>query len=59
MAETWTQRADEVLDLMDKLPAPKDAPETDFHRAVFSLCQQLKDTDQSVDSGQMVPPPFI
>jgi hypothetical protein len=53
MKETWTQRADKVLALMGKVPSGAEgSPEKDFQRAVWSLCQKLKDSE--ADGGQLI-----
>ena len=54
MARTWTQRADKVLALLEKLPAVQEgSPEKEFRRAVGTLCQQLKDAEDS--GGHFIP----
>jgi len=58
MDETWTQRAEKVLGLMEKLPDSKPgSPEKQFQQAVWSLCQQVKELDKG--DGQFVPPPLF
>ena len=52
MEETWAQRADKVLKLMQKIPVNSEE-EQEFQGAVWSLCQELIDLDQS---GQFVRP---
>ena len=52
MEETWAQRADKVLSLMEKVPA-KTNEEKEFQRAVWTLCQQLRGSGQQI--GQFVP----
>ena len=57
MEETWTQRADNVLALMKKVPSGAEgSPEKNFQRAVWSLCQKLKDGEAKADGGNFVPP---
>jgi hypothetical protein len=59
MEETWTQRANNVLALMEKVPSGAEgSPEKNFHRAVWSLCQKLKDGEAKVDGGGLVAPPL-
>jgi len=56
VAETWTDRVNRVLALLEKLPSAKEgSDEKEFQRAVWSLCQQLKETDAGREGGQMVP----
>jgi hypothetical protein len=54
MEETWTQRADNVLSLMEKIPAFTEA-QKEFHRAVLSLCQKIKDSEAQADGGSLLP----
>ena len=56
MEETWAQQADNVLQLMEKV-SPKTDDEKEFQRAVWSLCQRLKDVE--LQTGQFVPPPLM
>jgi hypothetical protein len=59
MEETWTQRADNVLALMKKVPSGAEgSPEKNFQRAVWSLCQKLKDGEAKADGGGLVAPPL-
>jgi hypothetical protein len=59
MEETWTQRADKVLALMEKVPSGAEgSPEKDFHRGVWSLCQKLKDGEAKAGGGGLVAPPL-
>jgi hypothetical protein len=52
-ARIWTQRADNVLALMEKVPSGAEgSPEKNFQRAVWSLCQKLKDSE--ADGGQLI-----
>jgi hypothetical protein len=48
--ETWTDRADNVLQLMEavaKVRKPEeDSMEKELYRAVNSLCEQIKDSDR-------------
>jgi hypothetical protein len=56
--DTWTQRADKVIALMAKVPSGAEgSPEKDFQRAVWSLCQQLKDGE--LDGGRFIAPSII
>jgi hypothetical protein len=58
MEETWTQRADKVLALMEKVPSGAEgSPEKDFQRAVWSLCQKLKDSE--TDGGRFIAPSIM
>jgi hypothetical protein len=60
MEETWTQRADNVLALMEKVPSGAEgSPEKNFQRAVWSLCQKLKDGEAKADGGSLVVPPLF
>ena len=55
MEETWTQRADKVLALMAKVPSGAEgSPEKDFQRAVWSLCQKLKDGEAKAALEQFI-----
>jgi hypothetical protein len=58
MEETWTQRANNVLALMEKVPSGAEgSPEKNFQRAVWSLCQQLKDSETG--GGQLIAPSIM
>jgi hypothetical protein len=58
MEQTWTQRADKVLRLYGDLPVvTQDGAEKEFRRAVWELCQQLKDADDK--GGQFIPPSIM
>jgi hypothetical protein len=60
MEETWTQRANNVLVLMDKVPSGAEgSPEKNFQRAVWSLCQKLKDGEAKADGGNLIVPPLF
>jgi hypothetical protein len=60
MEETWTQRADKVLALMEKVPSGAEgSPEKDFQRAVWSLCQKLKDAEAGADGGEFIAPSIM
>jgi hypothetical protein len=60
MEETWTQRADKVLALMEKVPSGAEgSPEKDFQRAVWSLCQKLKDAEAGADGGKFIAPSIM
>jgi hypothetical protein len=59
MKDTWTQRANKVLKLMEATPKPQTQPEIDSQRAVWVLCQQLKDSDEGSGDSQFVPPPLF
>ena len=57
MEETWTQRADKIIEMMRDLPVSKpDSPEMKFKQAVWSLCQEVKQLDEGF--GQFVPDPL-
>jgi len=56
--QIWTQRADAVLKLMEKVSPTNDA-EREFQRSVWGLCQQLKDAEARSDGGQFVPEPLF
>jgi len=59
MEENWTQRANNVLALMEKVPSGAEgSPEKNFQRAVWSLCQKLKDGEAKADGGGLVAPPL-
>jgi hypothetical protein len=56
----WTERVDNVLGLMEKLPVAKEGtPEKEFQEAVRSLCQRIKDTDPGNDDGQFIAPSIM
>jgi hypothetical protein len=56
----WTERANKVLRLMEKLPVTKEgSPEKEFQRAVWSLCQQIKDGEPGNDDGQFIAPSIM
>jgi hypothetical protein len=58
MEETWTQRANNVLALMEKVPSGAEgSPEKNFQRAVWSLCQQLKDSETG--GSQLIAPSIM
>jgi hypothetical protein len=60
MKATWTERADKVLDLLEDLPAiTQQSAEKEFRNAVWSLCQQLKESEASSDGGQFLAPPLF
>jgi hypothetical protein len=45
MEQTWTQRADEVLQLMERAPISQNESEQAFRQAVRNLCQQVREAD--------------
>jgi hypothetical protein len=57
MAETWTERADKVLKLMETVTTgqtfKEGSAQKEFYQAVWSLCQKVKDLDSG--DGQFVP----
>jgi hypothetical protein len=58
MQETWTQRADKLIGLMEKVPA-RSEPEKEFQRAVWSLCQKLKEAEAGADGGEFIAPSIM
>ena len=59
MEGTWTNRADRIEELLKKLPtAAEGSPEKEFQRAVWNLCQELKEEERRMDGGQLIPPSF-
>lgn len=58
MEETWTQRADKVLALMEQVPVRTEEDKV-FHVAVWSLCQKLKDSEAQADGGSFVTPSIM
>lgn len=58
MQPTWTERADKMIALLEALPVvTEDGPEKEFRRAVWSLCQQIKEADAG--GGQIEVPPLF
>jgi hypothetical protein len=60
MVGTWTQRADKLLAFLKNLPAAGEgSPEKEFYRAVWDLCQELKQADGETDGGQFIAPSIM
>jgi hypothetical protein len=60
MEETWTQRADKLIGLLEKVPAGKEgSPEKELQRAVWVLCQKLKDAEAEADGGEFIAPSIM
>jgi hypothetical protein len=54
--QTWTQQADEVLQLMEQASAPQNDSERKLRVAVLNLCRRLKDEDRD---NRFVPEPLF
>ena len=62
MSGVWTKRAENIQKLYQEMqlkPMVEGSAEKQFYSAVWTLCEQLKDSEEKAETGQMVPPSLM
>jgi hypothetical protein len=59
MKSELAKSVENVQFLLEKLPMVSEGDEKEFRRAVWSLCQQVRQSQTNLEGGQFVPLPLM